>query len=400
MTLLDPAYPDTRVEFGLARAEFAARAATVANAEQLAAIFTTLREAREHPEVYVGPTAAAHDRDAVQFAERAAIADLAMRLNVAESTIRSQAMQAASLISRAPRVWQAFRDGDVPTANARIVAELAETLPDEASWSRFEDAVLTRAATLAPARFRTFARATRERIQPDPAERHNAAAQARRVRLDRDIDGMVWFNAYLPATAGERAMARIETAARSLATAPGETRTLEQLKADVAADLLAGVLGVGGASVSVAVTVPVLSLLGHSDAPATLEGYGPIDPQTARELAAHAPSFTRILTHPITGTILDVDRTTYRPPADLRRWVGILGGHLCGFAGCGNRNCDLDHIKAWADGGPTSADNLQPLCRPHHRLKHKAGFRVVQIKGKTYWRSPTGALREVDPPPF
>ncbi|MGI8517057.1 MAG: HNH endonuclease signature motif containing protein [Acidimicrobiia bacterium] len=36
--------------------------------------------------------------------------------------------------------------------------------------------------------------------------------------------------------------------------------------------------------------------------------------------------------------------------------------------------CDVDHIVSWLDGGPTSLDNLQLLCRFHHRLKHlKAG---------------------------
>ena len=49
------------------------------------------------------------------------------------------------------------------------------------------------------------------------------------------------------------------------------------------------------------VTVPVLTLLGLDDEPADLEGYGPIDADTARRLAAHAPSMRRILVHPETG---------------------------------------------------------------------------------------------------
>lgn len=39
----------------------------------------------------------------------------------------------------------------------------------------------------------------------------------------------------------------------------------------------------------VLVTVPALTLLGVSDEPATLEGYGPIDHDTAMRLAATAP---------------------------------------------------------------------------------------------------------------
>ncbi|SDI49077.1 protein of unknown function [Arthrobacter subterraneus] len=37
-----------------------------------------------------------------------------------------------------------------------------------------------------------------------------------------------------------------------------------------------------------------------------LDGYGPIDPETARSLSAHAPSFTRILVHPEEGVSLSV----------------------------------------------------------------------------------------------
>lgn len=59
-----------------------------------------------------------------------------------------------------------------------------------------------------------------------------------------------------------------------------------------------------------AITVPVMTLLVESDEPATLDGYGPIDLDTAKCLAGSATSCIRVLTHPVTGTVLDVDRTT------------------------------------------------------------------------------------------
>jgi hypothetical protein len=45
-----------------------------------------------------------------------------------------------------------------------------------------------------------------------------------------------------------------------------------------------------------------------------LEGYGPIDIETARRLAADAPGFTRILTHPETGAVLSLGRDRYAIP--------------------------------------------------------------------------------------
>ncbi len=405
-TLLDPGAfgvggAEVRVEFGMARAEVALRSASAAHAEQLAAIDATLREARTYPEVFVGPVAHAHDSEAIDFAERAAVADLAVRLGLAEQTIRAQAHEAEVLLARCPRVWAAFREGDVSAPNARVVAELVDTLPAEAS-AAFEEKVLGAASTLAPARFRAMARNARERLAPEEATtRHKRRVEERRVFVEADLDGMCWLTAYLPAETAHAAMTRIDNAARSLAARPDETRTLAQLRADIAGDLLAGVLGGPSGGISVAVTVPVMTLLGRSDEPGSLDGYGPIDPETARRLAGHAPSFTRLLTHPVSGAVLDVDRTSYRVPADLKKWLAVRDGG-CAFPGCGRstRDCDLDHTTAWEDGGTTAAGNLTHLCRHHHRLKHNSSWQVRQTSDGIEWTSPTGSTRSADPPPF
>ncbi len=149
----------------------------------------------------------------------------------------------------------------------------------------------------------------------------------------------------------------------------------------------------------VAVTVPALTLLGH-DEDAVLEGYGPIDPETARLLAAGAPSLTRILTHPETGAVLSVGRDTYRVPADLRRHLAVRDG-TCRFPGCGRpaRRCDVDHVTAAADAGATDASNLIHLCRHHHRLKHETSWRVRldAMTQDAVWRSPSGRVHVVPP---
>jgi hypothetical protein len=322
-------------------------------------------------------------------------------LGLAEQTVRAQAHEAEVLRARCPRVWAAFREGDVAAPNARAVAELVDTLPAEAC-AAFEESVLAAASMLAPARFRTMARTVRERLMPEEAtERHERRVEERRVFVEADLDGMCWLTAYLPAETAHAAMTRIDNAARSLAVSPDETRTLAQLRADIAGDLLAGVLGGPSGGISVAVTVPVMTLLGRSDEPGSLDGYGPIDPETARRLAGHAPSFTRLLTHPVSGAVLDVDRTSYRVPADLKKWLAVRDGG-CTFPGCGRntRDCDLDHTTAWENGGTTAAGNLAHLCRHHHRLKHHSSWEVRQTPDGVAWTSPTGSIRNSDPPPF
>lgn len=400
----DESLADVRVEFGMARAEFAVRAANLACAELWAAVLTTLREAREHPEVFLGPRAAP-DAD---FAERAAAADLAVRLSMSEGAVRGIAVD-AGMLRRLPALWARFCDGDVCPANARYAAELARSLPGDAAQLRaFDEALADAAARLAPARFRVRARAARERVhEVSLSERTRAASIGRGVWIENDLDGMAWLSMKLPADVAHRAHARIDAAARHLAGADGETRTLAQLRADVAGELLAGTHDAGttvprpAAGVSVAVTVPVLTLLG-GDAPGTLEGYGPIDAETARRLAGQAPSFTRLLTDPVSGALLEVDRRTYRPPADLKRALELVDT-LCAFPGCGRGagGCDLDHTVAWQDGGTTRLGNLAHLCRHHHRLKHESGWKVERGPDRRLtWTSPTGHEREADPPPF
>lgn len=132
------------------------------------------------------------------------------------------------------------------------------------------------------------------------------------------------------------------------------------------------------------VTVPVLTLLGVDDAPADLEGYGPIPADVARRLAAHAPSFTRLLTHPESGAVLSVGRTSYTVPADLKNWLRVRD-RTCRHPGCNipASRCELDHTRPWSHGGLTSHENLAHLCRKHHMLKSEGIWHYNHPDGGT-----------------
>ncbi|WP_166785594.1 HNH endonuclease signature motif containing protein, partial [Cryobacterium cryoconiti] len=120
--------------------------------------------------------------------------------------------------------------------------------------------------------------------------------------------------------------------------------------------------------------------------------YGPIDPDTARQIAAGAPSFTRILVHPETGAVLSVGRDRYKVPKDLKRLLRVRD-KTCRFPGCNKSaaHCDLDHSVDWQFDGVTAHDNLAHLCRACHALKSETGWRVVHLgDGLLEWTSPTG----------
>jgi len=398
-----PPTPDELVEWQLARAEFAVSQANRAAAEQQAAIVEVLDLARRNPEVYVVLDGEATPRD-VELAVDAALGDLAVRLSLSEAAVTALAHQAEVLRARAPRLWAAFREGEVSPANARATAQVLDSLPAHPDSDRRVDVRAVELARLVPARFRERLRVFRERVHPRSlAERHEAARQERSVWREHERDGMSWFGVALSSADAELAWQRVDVAARHLAGIDGETRTLDQLRADVAADLLTGRADPQTAPrVSVGLLVPVLTLLGASDEPTMLDGRVPIDPDTARRLTADAPSLHRILTHPVSSAVLDVDRTSYRPPADLKRWLE-LRDRTCRFPGCGvpARRCDVDHTVRWARGGATSANNLAHLSERHHTRKDRTRWRLDRKPdGTLTWTSPTGFVRDEDPPPF
>jgi hypothetical protein len=174
------------------------------------------------------------------------------------------------------------------------------------------------------------------------------------------------------------------------------------------------------------VTVPLSTLLGIDDHPGELEGAGPIDATTARALAADG-TWRRIVTDPLSGTVLDVARTTYRPPTDLDRHVRTRDGY-CARPGCSTpaRSADLDHTVPYHPSAPgltrahaqaepaaaaagsgepaptrlgrTAADNLGPLCRRDHRLKTDGGYTLHQPRpGVFEWTTPTGLRYQATP---
>lgn len=400
LLLLDAANPDVRVQFAMAEAEYSQRAENAAAAAKFAAIEAALREAREFPQTFLGFSRLT-GQDAIEMAERAAVADLATRMTMSENTVRANGYVAQVLRERASRVWAWFREGEISTANAREVAALATELPTEV-WAAFDDQVVEYAKTLAPARFRAKARSLRERLHTESLEvRHERAQANRRVSVEVDRDGMGWLHALLPAHDLALITAQLDQTAFGLFANGGETRTMNQLRADVLVDLLTGNAAGAAPGVTVALTVPLLSLLGQSTEPAIMEGVGPIDQQTARRLCGDATSFTRILTDPVTGSMLALDPQKYRSNAATRRWLGHRDV-TCTFPGCGRRasGCDIDHITAW-NGSNTTIDNLHHLCRKHHRMKHETKWEVEKPPdGPSRWTSPTGNVAESNPPPY
>jgi len=333
--------------------------------------------------------------DAAEVAEREFVSELACTIRVPRRTAENLIAESRALAGELPATRAALEAGEISYQHAKVVINQAWSVPDEAK-AAFEVEVLRSAGTVTASKLKYRARLLRERLHPETIRaRHQKSVRDRAVFFEPEPDGMASLTLYDSAEKVAGAYERVMLAALSL-QGPEEVRTLTQLKADVFADIiLDGVTpsGLGkGIRGAVNVTVPVLTLMGLGEEPGFLEGYGPIDPDTARQIAAGAPSFTRILVHPETGAVLSVGRDRYAVPEDLKRFLRVRD-KTCRFPGC-NRSaahCDLDHSLDWQFEGLTAHDNLAHLCPACHALKSETGWRVLHLgDGTLEWTSPTG----------
>ena len=125
----------------------------------------------------------------------------------------------------------------------------------------------------------------------------------------------------------------------------------------------------------------------------------PVPAMTAWALAAGG-TWRRLVTAPVSGVVLDVGRTRYRPPTGLADLVRARD-RACVFPTCQipAERCDIDHLTAWGQGGTTSLDNLATLCEAHHRLKHTPGWALTrdQTSGDLSWHTPDRTVYQRHP---
>ncbi len=346
---------------------------------------------------------------------RSLAAELGAATNMSDRTVQRRMNDAAVLEESFPATFDAWDEGRVSGGHVAVIMEHGLPLTDPDARAVFEREALVRAEGTTPGRLGASLARLAESLQPRPlAERHQEA-RASRGACVRDIgDGMAEFSTIQPAVLAHAMHDRITQQAQAIKKAdPTDVRTLDQIRADLVADMLLtttpdaqtgagmsdGFGGLGSIQAIVNVTIPALALAGVTDEPADLVGRCPIDPATARQLAGHAAGWDRVLADPITGCVLAVDR--YTPSADMKRFLRARDQH-CRFPGCRQpaHRCDRDHTLDYALGGATDVCNLACLCKRHHTLKGETAWTVRQLGGGILeWTSPGGHVYIDKPPP-
>ena len=393
-------------------------------------------EFAEFQEAMTPPDATDSERAFVEMSTTAEVAGVLTLSPGAAAAFISQSRKVCAM----PLVAGALAAGLMSWRHAVIVADETDCLAPESAAALvahfFDPDAPNRARGLAPGDlvphlFRRKVRTWRERTYPASVqERHVRCVADRRMEYRPDADGMASITLILPADTACAIWNKTTAIARGL-QGPGEPRTLTQLRPDTAARLLlgthTGAAATGTAATGTAatgqsndgqkpgdgsdpfaidlskvpapkadvlVTVPLFALLGITDEPADLDGYGPIPAAMARKLVADgATSFYRVLVDPRDGAPLEIGRTSYRLTEAMKRWIRMRDGH-CTFPGCTNPSTDndTDHLTAWQHDGTTGISNLAQLCPKHHRLKHNSRWTPTPATGTEPpgWTSPTG----------
>lgn len=230
------------------------------------------------------------------------------------------------------------------------------------------------------------------RFDPRSFVERAAKAQAdRRVTSRPAPDTMMVLNLLLPVVQGVASYAALQrwaTAARNA----GDPRSMGQLMADRAVELLTGQATPDAVPVTVDVMIPDTSMLGIDDDPAIVPGYGPIPAAIAVALLLTAQEqglamLRRLYTHPQHGRLVAMESVAQEFPAMLAALIRKRD-QICRQRWCDApiRNCD--HAQRKADGGPTSYLNGQGTCEACNQAKEAIGWRVRARPGPAGLQDP------------
>jgi hypothetical protein len=350
--------------------------------EAMAAVSNHMHQVEADPRS-AGEAAAAEIGAALRLTRRAADVELTMALD---------------LQRRLPATWRLLAHGAIDLRRAKTIDYATAHLDDTAA-RRVDQQVAVAAPRLTTGQLR--ARIGRLCIQADPdqaQQRYEHVVADRRVVAEATPDGTAnLMGLDLPPHLVAAATRHINALARSLRIA-GETRTMDQLRADVLVDLLNGTntgkrtRSRGGGVVELRVDLETLT--GLVEDPGELAGYGPVIADIARQVTNNQADgeWRYTITDPNTGQPVANGVTRRRPTTTQRRHVETRD-RTCAFPGCRApaTDCDLDHRTPHSQGGPTCVTNLAPLCRHHHILHHRHQWTYQPIEGGDYqWTSPLG----------
>ena len=384
--------------------------------------------------------------------------EIATALRMSSSTAQGRIDVARTLTQFLPGATAALAIGDISPAHANVIArESAQLIRQGVApevLKLIEDEAIAHAEFHTPAQVANKVRSCIAMFAPDQFEAAVVEEKStRRVSCYPNANGMATIVAFLPAADaqtimlaidrlayrtngvakeklrafqeknGHRMRANAQSAYPSTSQSPLTNDAADFNLTDFSADLMdpmdahradamtaiaALFLATNedqvmnhGRPITVNLTIDLPTLLGLSENPGQLSGYGAIPAAVARELAADG-KWRKFITDPTTGNLLDFGRESYLPPQALRDFL-LARDKTCRFPGCRRSGVkgEIDHAIPWEEGGETSRSNLGLLCKRHHQLKTHGGWKLESFEdGSCEWTSPIGKKRFVPARPM
>ncbi|WP_440459994.1 HNH endonuclease [Rhodococcoides corynebacterioides] len=319
---------------------------------------------------------------------------------------------ARALTAEMPHTLRQLRRGDLSEWRATILVR--ETACLTAEDRRLVDARLCADPTVLTGKGDSTVAAMAARLA---AELDAAAVARRKARADRHRrvsvrpapDFMGHLGALLPMDRAVCVWATLRRDADTLiATGDADGRTRDQIMADLLVERTIGLSPTLSPPVAVQVVISDQSLLGGSDTPAEVPGYGPIPAAAARAWIAGAVdsdetavTLRKLYARPTDGQLTAVESVARCFPTGLARLID-LRDRTCRTPWCDAPIRHHDHITPHEDGGPTTADNGLGLCAACNLAKQGDGWTTTRTDDPDVhtveFRTPTGHTYRSVPP--
>jgi hypothetical protein len=297
-------------------------------------------------------------------------------------------VEIARQLENLPKTEAAFANGDLGYQHVAVMARAAEHV-GAAAVRKEEDSLLKVAQTMDPGQFTGIAKNFEHRVDAAGAlAEANHAYQRRYFHIGEPVDGLVRLDGVLDAEGG----ATLRTALQAfMKPIKDDARSFGQRSADALMELCRHGSGSkrdgAGPRPQLIIRASLDTLAGTMGAPAgELEGGGTVPAETVQRYACDS-AIVRItgqgeLDH-------ELNHASRTLPAPTRRALESRDRH-CVFPGCTRPPiwCDGHHLVWWTRGGATALPNLALLCRPHHRMVHEEGWRLVRHKDARFTAIP------------
>ena len=368
--------------------------------ERLVSHFQAASVADVHEIAHAAPGTADSDPGRLDAPSGFAADELRPALRITRRAAELRLSVAFDLCERLPRVWEMLSSGLIDLAKARVIANGTAHLEWEEARVVAET-VSERAPRLTAGQLAAWIRRLCVESDPEKAKkRREQAFEDRRLVIEPTVDGTAHLHMYDMDLADARSVGKRVNARMISLRRDGDTRSHDNLRADIAVDLLLGSDPTNSGRGMLDMRVDLATLARLDEKAAEIPGMGPVIADIARKYADRHPNADwQATVCEDNGEVVDVICTSRRPTRQISRLVNARQP-ICSFPGCRMpaEECDFDHLLPVSEGGQTSARNGGPKCRHDHVLKDH-GWKHQRVDDQDIWTSPLGHTYITEKPP-